>query len=210
MPLLPVADHAAHVFGIEDLPQDVAVLRPARAQQAEDPHRRVVRQQHVPVPVRDDRRVGLLMLENELDRAAHRRHLRRRQLGLAIARREAGRDQQRIALAQRHAQRIGQSRDHVAARLRLAGFHAAQVPRRNVRFERELELAQAARSSPFAQQGADVRGGAAGGARVSMACTGRMIRRRVGKFHDLRGHCRHVRGPRINVAMAGVVPRTEN
>ena len=117
-----------------------------------DSCRGAVRQQNVPVPVEDERRIGLLMLEDELDRSAHLRQLRRVQRGLGVLRRVSRGHQQRVALAQRHVERVGEPRDHVATRLRFSRFDAAEMARRHLRLEREIELAQAPRRAPFAQQ----------------------------------------------------------
>jgi hypothetical protein len=82
--------------------------------------------------------------------------LRRIEAGVTIERRIASREQQRILLSQRNLQRPGKAHDHRPARLRAAGFEAAQVTRRDLGLERHVELTDPSNTSPVAQQDAEV------------------------------------------------------
>ncbi len=63
----------------------------------------------------DDRRIGLLLTQDEVERLADLAKLRRGEVGLAPHRGKARGEQQRIVLAQRHVERGGEANDHVAA-----------------------------------------------------------------------------------------------
>jgi hypothetical protein len=78
-------------------------------------------------------------------------------LALGVGGRVAGRQEQVVALAQRDLEPLGEPDHHVAARLRAAGLHEAQVTRRDVGLERELELAEPPAGPPLAQQSPDGR-----------------------------------------------------
>src|SRR6266567_270516 len=60
--------------------------------------------------------------------------------------------QQRVALAQRHVKVLGQAQDHRAGGPGPAGLHEAQVARRDVRLDGQVELAQPAPLAPLAEQ----------------------------------------------------------
>jgi hypothetical protein len=99
----------------------------------------------------DERRIGLLLFENEIDRAARLGEFGRDQPGLTKFRRESGGDQQRIPLAQRNVERCSEARDHVRARPRPTGFEKTHMPRRHARFQCARELTQMAMQAPVAQ-----------------------------------------------------------
>lgn len=123
--------------------------------EAEQPGHRAIGGEQRPVPVDRERRIGLVPPEDEVDRA-----LRRLQRGVfqrtrQIDRRIARGEQQRIALAQRHGQMLGEQQHHLPARARAAAFDEAQMLLRDLGFEREVELAEAAKLAPVTEQGAD-------------------------------------------------------
>ena len=117
----------------------------------------VVKQQ-VPVPVDRERRKRLVRLQDLPDRRARRRHRRVVQRAFGVHRREAGGREQAVAFAQRHVEPIGQAKHHFAARHRAAGLDEAEVARRNLGIDREVEPAQPAALAPFAQLRADGEG----------------------------------------------------
>ena len=109
----------------------------------------VVDQQHLPAPVRDDRRVRLW--RRRMKTIARRTGaISGLQLGLARAWREPPRPAG-IARCVTALRACRQSRPF-ATRLCLAGSHAVQVPRRNVGFEGEVEPAESVRRAPSAQR----------------------------------------------------------
>ena len=100
---------------------------------------------------RRDRRIGLVALEHQLDRAARRRQRRIVERPLGEHRRDsrprpAGRC---VRAAAPRASRPAAAPSRGG--LRAAGLDEAQVPRRDLGLEREVELAQAAPLAPFAQ-----------------------------------------------------------
>lgn len=156
--LVPVVNYLAHVARIEDLPQDVAIALGVIAEPAEEPRERAVRHEHVPIDIRDERRVRLLMLENVFHRLAHQRQLRRLEVGLGVARRIARGHEQCVALAKRHIQRVSQSEHQLDARLRLPGLDPVDVSPGDIGAQGQIELAYSACGAPLAQELADVRG----------------------------------------------------
>ncbi|SAL12727.1 hypothetical protein AWB73_00416 [Caballeronia turbans] len=112
---------------------------------------------HRPVTIDGERRIRLVPLQHEIDRAPRGGELRIGQRALAIQRRITGRDEQRVARAQRHVQSLGEAHEHFAARQRAARFDEAQMARGHIGDAREIELAHASALPPFAQQCADAR-----------------------------------------------------
>jgi hypothetical protein len=74
---------------------------------------------------------------------------------LGLGRREACGNEQAVALARRDSKVIGEAQQHAPARPRPAGLDEAEVPRRYLGVEREIELAQAAAAAPGADLLAD-------------------------------------------------------
>jgi hypothetical protein len=107
---------------------------------------------------------GSCAQQHPLDDRARRRHRRIVERPRREHRRESGRGQQAVALAQRHVEAAREPQHHLAARRRAAGLEAAEMARRDVGGERELELAEAAAHPPVAELRAD-RGGGSGGHR---------------------------------------------
>jgi len=76
---------------------------------------------------------------------------------------EACGDQQGVAFAQGDLHFFHEVEQHLAAGLGVAGFHERQVARRDVGFQRQVELGKAATLAPGAQQGTNgLRAGARG------------------------------------------------
>src|SRR5437763_1950018 len=73
----------------------------------------------------------------------------------AVLRRVAGREQQPISLPQRDLKLLGKVQDHLGARLRPPRLDEAQMPSRDARVEREVQLAEPSPLSPVAEHGAD-------------------------------------------------------
>lgn len=117
--------------------------------------------------IHGERRKRLVPLENEVDGlpGGHEGRIVQRSLGKDG--RIAGGDQDRIALAQRHAQPFGQMQQQVAAGCRAPAFDEAQVPLRDFRVERQVELAQMAATPPFAQDVTEALGGHAAAGTLS-------------------------------------------
>jgi len=88
-------------------------------------------------------RVGLVAGEYAVEGLPHRPHAGLVEIALAVGRRVPGREQELVAVAQRDREMLGEVQDHLCARPRTARLDKAQVPRRHLRLEREVELAQA-------------------------------------------------------------------
>ena len=97
------------------------------------------------------RRAGLVALEHQLYGLARGGQNGMVQRAGLVHGGKACSHQQRIALTQRHRQAFGQAQHHLAAGLCAPGFHIAQVPGRNIGFERQALLAQPAVLAPVAQ-----------------------------------------------------------
>ena len=157
---LPVDDVGAEAARVEHEPHRVA------AQLADDlrleqrfhqPPGGGVGQQDVPVPVEHDRRVGLLLAQDEVERAPHLAERRRVERGRAIDGRVAGGDEQVVTVAQRDVEHAGQQQHHLAAGLRPSGLDEAQVARGHAGLDGELELAHPALRAPLPEQPAEAR-----------------------------------------------------
>jgi ATP-dependent RNA helicase DeaD len=70
----------------------------------------------------------------------------------AVERREASRRQPLITLAQRHVERLAQLQDHRPAGIGTGGFEEADVPLRDARGQRKVELRPAPLLPPIAQE----------------------------------------------------------
>ena len=114
-----------------------------------------VREQDIPVSIEHHRGKRLLLTQHESERLLHLGHLGRVQPRLAIDRRIAGRGEQVVATAQGYLEHSGQEQNHLAARLRAAGLEKAQVPRRDLRLERQAELAHPPPLAPLLEEAAD-------------------------------------------------------
>jgi hypothetical protein len=114
--------------------------------------RGAIRLDHVPQPVDDQRRVGLVRLEQPPERLAERSHHLPVVGLLQIGGREAAGEQQPIALGDRQVEVLGQVDEKLAARCGPAGLDEAQVLGRDVGVQGQLELAQAAPRAPEADQ----------------------------------------------------------
>jgi hypothetical protein len=68
---------------------------------------------------------------------------------------QSRRDQKRILLTERHLQPLGEAQHHLPARSRAAGLDEAQMPRRDLGLEGEIELAHAPPLAPAAQMMSD-------------------------------------------------------
>jgi hypothetical protein len=107
-------------------------------------HGRWVAHDAVGVAIEHHGRVRLVMIENELQHAAHVTHLVGSQRRVAIDPGEAGRLEDAIALAQRHVERLGNGQQRVPAGLRAAGLDEADVAGGKARPQRHVHLAHAA------------------------------------------------------------------
>ena len=117
----------------------------------QDRHR-VVPGDQVVVPIEDHRRIRLVRAQEPVERLIDRGHLGRLERPLGILRRVAGGEQQPVALSQRDLEVLGEAQNHVPARSRPAVLEKAHVTRRDVRLERELELAEAPPPPPGPKQ----------------------------------------------------------
>jgi len=116
-----------------------------------------------PVPVEGQRWIGFVPRQHEVDGAPRRGEGRVVEVSLGEHRRETRRYQHGIAFAQRDVEALGEPQHHLPARRCPAGLHEAEVARRDLGFQREVHLAQAAALAPVAQQVADGAAGRAGG-----------------------------------------------
>jgi hypothetical protein len=96
------------------------------------------------VPIDHERRIRLVPSQHLLDRFAHRTHLGNIELALRVGRRVARGQEQVVALAERNLEPLGQMEQQLRARARAAGLDEAQMARRDVRLQRELELTEPA------------------------------------------------------------------
>ena len=94
-----------------------------------------------------------MRLKNGVDRGFRRRQ--RRDRALLKRRREARCEKKRILVAQRDLKIFGETGDHLAARLRLAGLETGEVPGRALRGISEVGLRHAAPLAPAPQQHAE-------------------------------------------------------
>lgn len=97
--------------------------------------------QHVPHAVDKDSAVGLLLFEQKVDGPAHRRHGEAVKRGRCVDGGKASAYEHRVSLAQFEIERAREQKHHLAARLCLACFEAAQVTGGDFGFETELFLA---------------------------------------------------------------------
>ncbi len=114
-----------------------------------------VREHDVPVPVDHEAWVGVVRVEQALDRRVHHRHRRVGERRLAVARRVSGGKEHRVPLAERDIEALGEGDHQLGARLRATGLDEAQVARRDPDLEREVELGPVTSSSPLAHERAD-------------------------------------------------------
>ena len=112
-----------------------------------------IRHHEIPVPVDREGGIGLVRLQDRLDGGFRR--LQSGDRALRIGRREARRQEERILVAQRDLEKLGETRDHLAARLRLAGLETGKVPGRALRGIGEVGLRHTTPLAPAAQQNAE-------------------------------------------------------
>src|ERR1051325_9564463 len=106
----------------------------------------------IPEAVHDERRIRLVRVEQPPQRLAERLH-QRTVVGLLEVRRcEAAREQQPVALGDRKVELLREVDEELPAHARAAGLDEAEMPRRYVRVERELELAEAPARAPETDQ----------------------------------------------------------
>lgn len=101
------------------------------------------------------RGIRLVCREESFDRLSYECQLGIVERALAEDRREVRGEEETVALAQRHLQPIGQMEEHLPARPCAPGLDEAQMTGRDCGARREVELADAAPSTPFAQHVAD-------------------------------------------------------
>jgi hypothetical protein len=89
--------------------------------------------------------------QEPLERLADGRHLALIERAFPEDGGEPGGQQQAVAVAQRNLEALGEVEDHLAARLRAPRLDEAEMPRRNRRSHRELELAEVAPLPPLPQ-----------------------------------------------------------
>jgi hypothetical protein len=92
-----------------------------------------VRRNDVPVPIDRECGIGLVRLQYCVDCGF--RGIQLRQRSFLERRREAGGQKQRVLIPERDFEIFCKTREHLAARLRLAGLEAGQVSRRALRGE---------------------------------------------------------------------------
>ena len=110
------------------------------------------------MPVDHQRRVGQVSLQDRLERGVGLGHRRVGQLVLGMGRREAAGQQHPVLLPQRDVEVVAEPQDHPARRLGPPGLDIAEVPGRDVRPVREVELRQVPALPPLAQQLTDLPG----------------------------------------------------
>ena len=105
------------------------------------------------MPVNREGGIRLMRLQDGVDRGF--RGIQRCKRSFLKRRRESGGEQQRVLIPKRDLEIFGETRDHLPARLRLAGLQARQVPGRAVRGECKIGLRHAAPLAPTPQQHAE-------------------------------------------------------
>ena len=105
-------------------------------------------------PVAVDRQRGERFVPGQHPVDRRSRHSQRGviEIALGVGRSESRREQHRVSFAQRHLQPLRQPQHHLPARPCLPGLDKAEVTRRDLRLERQRELAQPAPLPPFPQQ----------------------------------------------------------
>jgi hypothetical protein len=145
---LPVHDEGADGLGTQHQPHRIRRAQPRHHGRVQEVRLHagaaLVHLQHVAVPVEHQRRVRLLLAQDEVERPAHGGHRGGVEPGAAVDGSIARRDQQVVALAQRHVQRAGQPQHHRAAGLGSSRLDEAQMTRGDAGLDREAELAQPA------------------------------------------------------------------
>jgi hypothetical protein len=114
-----------------------------------------VRLDQIPEPVHDQGWIRLVGVEQPSQRLAQRLHHPPVVGLLQVGRREAAREQQPVALGQRQVEALSEVDEQLPARPRAAGLDEAEVLGREVRLQRELELAQPPARPPETDQLAD-------------------------------------------------------
>ena len=107
------------------------------------------------MPVDDERRVRLLLAEDEVHGAAHLGKRGRIERRLAIDRREASGGEQLVAGAERDFEHAREMEHEVAARPGAPGLDEARVPGREAGLGGEPELAHLAPFAPLPEQRSD-------------------------------------------------------
>ena len=110
----------------------------------------------LPVPVDDQRRVGLVGGEDARHRVRDGGHRRVVQPPVRVGGGEPGGQQQGVAVAQRDVEVLAEAQQHRPRRPGASGLDEAQVPGRDAGGTGEGELAQAAAAAPLPQEIADV------------------------------------------------------
>jgi len=158
---LPVDDEPTQPVGVERRVQRVARVRTAEVRRppewTEDPVRRRVAHDDVPHRVDDEGGVGLLLAQDELQRAAHVIELGRREIALAVERRVPGGEQQHVAVGEGDVEHRAQALHHRATGVRAPRLQEAQVANGNVRVGGERQLIHTACLSPLTQQPSEAR-----------------------------------------------------
>ena len=107
------------------------------------------------MPVERESGIRFLPLQHQIDGGARRGERRMLERTLGKDRGIARRHQQHVAFAHRDIELLGEVQQHVAARLRAAGFDEAQMPGGNAGVAGEVELAEAAALPPLPYEPAD-------------------------------------------------------
>jgi hypothetical protein len=118
----------------------------------------IIAQDDTPFAIDDERRIGFVMPNEAAERVADARHFQNVQRSFGIERRIAGGRQQFVARAQGDVEGVAEADDHIAARQRPARFDKTQMALRNLRGDREVELALASPHTPLAEADAKVIG----------------------------------------------------
>src|ERR1051325_6025971 len=103
------------------------------------------------MPVEGKSRIGLVPLDDEIDGFAHGLECWVVEPTLGKDRCITRRNQKNVALADRDFELFGKMQDHFAARHGTPGLKEAQMPRRNIGFQRQIQLAEAASLAPASQ-----------------------------------------------------------
>jgi len=154
--LLPVHDEATQSVGMKRRMQRVGGVLAAElrgsAQRAEDPLRRRVAHDHVPQRVDDERRIRLLLAQDELQRAPNGLELGCVELAGAVQRCVAGGEQEQIPIAERNVEHGAEPLDHRPARPRAPRLEKAQMTDGHLGVGGQRELVHPACLTPLPEQ----------------------------------------------------------
>jgi len=146
-------DARGEPVGVQAEPQHVArrLEQSARAPGGQD-RDRAIGVDELPVPVHDQRRVGLVGGEDARHRVRDGGHRRVVEAAMRVRGGEPGGQQQGVAVAQRDVEVLAEAQQHRPRRAGATGLDEAQVPGRDAGRTGEGELAQPAAVAPLPQE----------------------------------------------------------